>query len=224
MVKQLVFSLKGRIITCLGFFRGRGGSCGVKGVEGGKGSLREVVRGGGRCEGVRVWMMKLISWIGKRLRGLEKRKEVRSLVKEKCLFILCLQETEMHGSDDGLYASFWGNLSVVFSFYPSQEASGGLLSVWDTSEVEMWSSVSCDYVLIIPGRFLKSNEEFHLFNVYAHCDSISNKLLWDSLSARLHLLRGKKVYDCGDFNIVRCRQEKRSLSEGAFISDFSPFN
>lgn len=31
----------------------------------------------------------------------------------------------------------------------------------------MWSSISHEYVLIIHGRFLKTNEVFYLFVVYA---------------------------------------------------------
>jgi len=40
---------------------------------------------------------------------------------------------------------------------------------WDSSEVEVWSSVSQEHVLIIHGRFIKTNEIFYLFNVYAPC-------------------------------------------------------
>jgi len=46
-------------------------------------------------------------------------------------------------------------------------ASGGLLIVWDSKEVEVWSSVSQDHVLQIHGRFIRTNAEFYLFNIYA---------------------------------------------------------
>ncbi|MCI47674.1 endonuclease/exonuclease/phosphatase family protein, partial [Trifolium medium] len=39
--------------------------------------------------------------------------------------------------------------------------------MWDTSEVEVWSSTSRDHVLWCHGHFLKSGEEFYLANVYA---------------------------------------------------------
>lgn len=87
----------------------------------------------------------------------------------------------------------------------------------------MWSSVNCLHTLIIHGRFIKSNEEFYLFNIYAPCDALARKHLWDSLSPRLQQLRGKKVFVCEDFNVVRCREERRSTT-GHLISDFTLFN
>lgn len=168
--------------------------------------------------------MKLISWNVRGLGGFEKRKEVRSLVLEKRPFILCLQETKLQVVDGGVVSSLWGDSHCSFSFRPSRGASGGLLSVWNTSEVEVWSSVSRDHTLIIHGRFIKSNEEFYLFNIYAPCDGAARKLLWDSLSLRLQLLRGRKLCVCGDFNDVRCSEERRSVNARYSSLDFSHFN
>lgn len=98
-----------------------------------------------------------------------------------------------------VFVLLWGSSAVSFSFRPSQGASGGLLTLWDNTEVEVGSSISFPHSLIINGRFIKSNEEFYLFNIYAPCDAAARRILWDSLSPRLHLLRGKKVCVCGDF-------------------------
>jgi len=107
--------------------------------------------------GVRVLVMRLISWNVRGLGGPEKRKEVRSLVKDKRPLILCLQETKLQICDDRVCSSVWDNLSGAFSFRPFVGASGGLLTVWDSSEVEVWSTGSFDHVLSIHGRFIVSN-------------------------------------------------------------------
>jgi len=73
--------------------------------------------------------------------------------------------------------------------------------------------------MIIHGQFLKSNEELYFFNVYAPCDSSAKQVLWDSLSTILHLLRIKKVCVDEDLNVVRCREERRSVIEGLSVSD-----
>lgn len=86
------------------------------------------------------------------------------------------------------------------------------------------SSVSCAHTLIIHRRFIKSNEEFYLFNIYASCDVLAIKLLWDTLTHRLQQLRGKKVCVCGDFNDVRSREERRYVSVSHFFSDYTHFN
>lgn len=74
----------------------------------------------------------------------------------------------------------------------------------------MRSSSSFDHVLSIHGRFISSNEEFHLFNVHAACN--------------VQALRGKKVYVCGDFNAVRCREERRPVSTSGGVVDSGPFS
>jgi hypothetical protein len=83
--------------------------------------------------------------------------------------------------------SLWGNSSHAFSFRPSVRASrvGGLLTVWDSSEVEVWSTVSRQHVLLIHGRFIKTDEVFYLFNVSAPYDNRAKQDLWVSLSDRL---------------------------------------
>jgi len=57
-------------------------------------------------------------------------------------------------------------------------ASGGMLIMWDSVEVEVWSSVSQDHMLQVHGRFIKTNEEFHLFNIYAPCEARPKQELW----------------------------------------------
>lgn len=49
--------------------------------------------------------MKLISWNVRGLGGFEERREVRQLVTEKSLFILCIQETKCVMFDDMLCKS-----------------------------------------------------------------------------------------------------------------------
>jgi hypothetical protein len=88
-------------------------------------------------------------------------------------------------------------------------ASGGLITMWDTAEVEVWSTSTENHVLQIHGKFISTNEEFYLFNIYAPCDGRAKKELWESLSVRLQLLRGQKVCVCGDFNEVRCAEDGR---------------
>ncbi|MCI03568.1 cytochrome P450, partial [Trifolium medium] len=126
----------------------------------------------------------------------EKRKEVRKLVGEKNPVILCIQETKLGVCDDFLCASLWGNSPHDFFYRLLVGASGGLLIMWDTVEVEVWSPVSSDHVLMIHGWFLKDDEEFFLLNIYAPCDNGAKQILWDSLTSRLQQLGGKNVCAC----------------------------
>ena len=163
-----------------------------------------MIREGGEVE------MKVVSWNARGLGGLEKRKEVRHLVTEKRPSIMCIQETKLMVIEGAMAESLWGGPCHGYSFRSSVGASGGLLTMWDSSEVEVWSSSTQEHVLQIHGIFLKTREEFYLINVYAPCDGRAKKELWDSLSVRLHILSGRRVCVCGDFNEIRSADERRS--------------
>jgi len=172
-----------------------------------------------------MWVeMKIISWNVRGLERVEKRKDVRTLVMEKAPYILCLQETKLSMCDEMLCNSLWGGTTHSFSYRPSVGASRGLLTSWNMSLVDVWSIVSVDNVVMIHGRFVQSNEEFYLLNVYATCDNGAKQLLWDRLSLMLQQLAGKNVCICGDFNAVRSSDERRSLRAISSVSDMEPFN
>ncbi|MCI37514.1 cytochrome P450, partial [Trifolium medium] len=93
-------------------------------------------------------------------------------------------------------------------------ASEGLLTLWDSSEVEVWSTESREHVLWCHGWFTKSGEEFFVANVYAPCDFGAKQELWDSLSVRIQTLGRRRVCVCGDFNAVKNVEERRSSRGG----------
>jgi len=145
-------------------------------------------------------------------------------VEEKKPLILCLQETKLAVCDDKLNLLMWGDSNHAYSFRPSVGASGGLLTVWDTLEVEVWSSVSQDNVLIIHGKFIRTNEVFFIFNVYAPCEVRARQHLWSTLSVKLQLIQGNKVCVCGDFNAIRRPEERRPLRGAGLSQDLQHFS
>ncbi|PNX88720.1 cysteine-rich receptor-like protein kinase, partial [Trifolium pratense] len=134
------------------------------------------------------------------------------------------RETKLQSCDDSICSTLWGNSSHGFSYRPSVGASGGLLTLWDTAEVTVWSSESFENVLWCHGLFVRTGEEFYLANVYAPCDSRAKQVLWDSLSVKIQALGRSRVCICGDFNAVRSLDERRSANEGYRPSDHTPFN
>lgn len=126
--------------------------------------------------------------------------------------------------DDFLSVALWGSSPHSYSFRPAVGASGGLLIIWDIEVVEVWSSVSMEHVLIIHGRFISSDDEFFIFNIYAPCDNGAKQLLWNSLSVYLQRLVGKNVCLCGDFNAVRTMDERKSRGVAIQSFDCVPFN
>ena len=88
----------------------------------------------------------------------------------------------------------------------------------------MWWSVSLDYVLVVAGRFLQSREHFVVFNVYAPCDAPGQQVLWNVLSSRLAALTDQNVCVCGDFNVIHCVEERRSVSSVPYHAGIDGFN
>lgn len=166
------------------------------------------------CVARRVVEMRLVSWNVRGLGGVEKRRAVKMLVREKSPSVICIQETKLMVCDGFVCSSLWGGSSFDYSYRPSVGASGGVLTMWDTTEVEVWPSYSQDHMLQIYGRVLRNNEEFYLINIYAPCDLRAKEVLWAALSAHLQSLRGQKVCVCGDFNAVRKSEERRFVRGG----------
>ena len=79
-------------------------------------------------------------------------------------------------------------------------------------------------MLQIHGHFIRTNEEFYLFIIYAPCDPREKQVLWASLLLHLQALRGAKVCVCGDFNAVRCVEECRSVRGDDVVTDFHHFS
>ncbi|WJX25077.1 hypothetical protein P8452_14152 [Trifolium repens] len=168
--------------------------------------------------------MKIVSWNIRGLGGLEKRKEVRKLIGDLGPSILCLQETKLQSCDASLVLALWGSSPHAFSYRPSVGASGGLVTIWDSSEVDVWSSESHDHVLWCHGRFITSGVEFFVANVYAPCEDGAKRRLWDSLSARLQSLGRSRICVCGDFNAVKLVDERRSSRVGPRSVDHIPLS
>jgi len=175
---------------------------------------------------VSVFVMNIISWNVRGLGGFEKRREVCILVKEKQPFILCIQETKLSVVDSVICKSLWGDDTVEYSYQPSIGSSGGLVTLWDVNEVTVTTTISFEHVLVTIGRFLKTNECFVLFNVYAPCDVSRQQVLWDNISVKLNSYVGHNICICGDFNAVCCVEERRSvgvLSRQAGSANFNQF-
>jgi exonuclease III len=159
--------------------------------------------------GCRLVPMKIITYNVRGLDGFEKRSEFRRLIVEKKPFVLCLQESKLSTVDDLLMRSLWGSSAKVFSLQPSLGASGGLITVWYSNCVEVWSTSTFAHVLVIRGRVLQTGQEFVIANVYAPCDMLGKQMLWDQL---LHLVQtncNANLCLCGDFNSVRSIEERR---------------
>jgi len=159
--------------------------------------------------------MKVLSYNARGLGGGEKRVEVRRLIREKYLRVVCIQETKLSVVNDHVIKAVWGDNLCGYSFQPSAGASGGLVTVWDSTSVDVWSSMSFGHVLVIKGTFIPTAEEFFIFNVYAPCEAAAKKTLWERLTLLVLNNSDVCVCVCGDFNSIPSVEERKG--RGAFF-------
>ena len=87
-------------------------------------------------------------------------------------WVLCVQETKLKSINDFLCSSLWGNQNYGFSYKPFVGASGGILTILDSTEVDVIITRSLTHVVIIQGKMEKNVADFSLANVYAPCDPL----------------------------------------------------
>lgn len=149
-----------------------------------------------------VVAMKILSVNIRGLGAAEKKREVRRLVLERKPMVLCIQESKLEVVSEALCRSLWGSGPMAFSFKRSVGASGGIITVWDSSVLDVWVTVNIVNCLIVKGRFLKNSELFCLANTYAPCDIRGRQDLWDVLSNLIQVHDEAAWCILGDFNVV----------------------
>jgi len=137
------------------------------------------------------------------------RVEVRRLVQEKSSLVLCVQETKLQLVDDYCVKSFWGDAQCGYSYNPLVGASGGLLTVWDSTRLNVCYSTSFDHALVINGTVIQTGEDVFIVNVYAPCDAVAKIISWDRLTSYVLSKNDYCLCVCGDFNSVRSCNERR---------------
>jgi len=122
--------------------------------------------------------------------------------------------------NEQLVKALWGGSVHNYSYQPSV----GLVTVWDASKIDVWSSFSFEHVLAIKGNDLLTGEDFIIFNVYAPCDLVGKKLLWENLSLHIHNNSDVGICVRGNFNSVRGIDERKGRAVVYKQTDVEVFN
>jgi len=154
----------------------------------------------------------------------EKKREIRRLITKMRPNVFSIQETKLEVVDDVLCRTLWGSDDVSYSFKLLVGALGGILTMWDSSVVDIWMSLILSNALIVKGKFIKNNVDFVMANVYAPCDNRGRQLLWNELNILVQRYSTDAWCVLGDFNAVCSCEERRSRSTISGNDDFAPFN
>nr|XP_043623555.1 uncharacterized protein LOC122595278 [Erigeron canadensis] len=119
--------------------------------------------------------------------------------------------------------SMWGNYSFNYVEAHANGRSGGVLSLWDPSSFVKSYTYSFDNFIVVKGTWMVNNCNCYMVNVYAP-QSESDKLdLWAQICGFMQAHEGKYLI-CGDFNSVRCRDDRMgSLFSAMNARNFNEF-
>ena len=108
----------------------------------------------------------------------------------------------MSSVDDFCVKTFWGDALCDYLYQPSVGASGGLITVWDTSRLNVWFSTCFDHVLVISGTIILTGEDVVIVNVYAPCEPVAKNIMWDRLTPYVLSKNESCLCVWGGFNSV----------------------
>lgn len=79
---------------------------------------------------------KIMSWNVRGLNEINKRLQIRNVLREWKADIVCLQETKLKMIKRRIIRSLWSGILVDWVFLTSNGAAGGVVVMWDRRVVE----------------------------------------------------------------------------------------
>ncbi|XP_028097432.1 uncharacterized protein LOC114297236 [Camellia sinensis] len=166
--------------------------------------------------------MKLLSW---NIRGFgrpEKRRRIRSLLKERKIDFAFFQETKKEGMSDDLVRSIWHVDELEYMVVNADGSAGGLLCVWKPSVFSLSQCCGSRRFLLLSGTLLP---DFRcvLVNVYAPNDAVCRRQVWKVITS-LNLGFPDPWCVGGDFNEIRDLGDRRGcLRRDKGMVEFNEF-
>lgn len=137
-----------------------------------------------------------------------KKSKLREIFSKENVDFAMIQESKIANFNSSIIQSIWHSSNWEFSHIDAVGRSGGIISIWDCDKFSRRFTHSGPGFLIVEGFWLPNNLPCTFANVYAPCNSLDRKMLWDQISAILNSISGA-ICLAGDFNSVLSRSEKK---------------
>ena len=135
--------------------------------------------------------------------------------------IVCLQGTKKPVIGLAFIKTCYRKRFDKFAYIPSCGASGGLLTVWNSSIFSGTVVVQEDFALGIQFTSIISAQAWTLYNIYGPCIGPSRDMFTQWLYDR-NIQTSKDCLFLGDFNYIRGRENRNK--PGGDVNDMSTFN
>jgi len=167
--------------------------------------------------------LRIASWNVRGLGRKEKCRDVKRALSSCNVDVAALQETKLPDVSHFKALTFLPQNLVNHSFKPSLGASGGIISAWLDSTLELQSSSVGPFFVHSTFSHLLMDISFCVTNVYGPCDHGSKQCFLDSLKNIADSVHGPWVI-LGDFNLIRFPHEKSNdnfnTQEADWFNDF----
>lgn len=150
-----------------------------------------------------------------------KKDEIFSFFSSNNLDICCVQETKVEEFTELEGRLLWKSIEdVKWSCEGSSGRSGGILTFWDDSKFRCSSHWCIGGVVVMVGRWRETGEDLCIVNVYAPCEEMDKRLLWDRLQLIVDQWSDYNLCLIGDFNAILEEGERVGVSgEGSQRGD-----
>jgi exonuclease III len=169
-----------------------------------------------------VMKPRILSWNVRGLNKREKRLRISNLLRDWKAYIICFQETKVHGISSSFVRSLWGCNHVDWCCLDSSGASGGILIMWDNRVVEKVDVCLGNFTLAVSFRNVVDRFVWAFAGVYGPNSDMDRSLLWDELAG---ILSWWSLPWCigGDFNAARFPSERSGEGNRPAMREFFDF-
>ena len=162
----------------------------------------------------------VLSWNIRWINSESKLLAIRNAIDISGCSVLCIQETKWESFDLVFIKSFCPKRFDKFVFAPSIGASGGILTVWNSSVFvgTPWHVES--FAVGVSFVSTQSNDSWNLVNVYGPCTG-QRRLDFTSWLFDLHIPDTENWLILGDFNFIRSTDNRNRTGGTLMICCFS---
>ena len=151
--------------------------------------------------------LKLLSWNVRRVNEKEKRKIIKTFIRNQRVDLMCIQETKIQSMSEGVARSLGSGRFLDWRALDASGTAGGILICWDkrTLEIMDWEegqfSLSCRFKNVDNGMV------WVFTGVYGPFTKEEREWLWEEIGAIRGLWEDPWCVG-GDFNITLFQRER----------------
>lgn len=163
----------------------------------------------------------ILCWNVRGLNSSTKQLALSNAINSSGCSIICLQETKMPSFDLALVKSLCPRCFDKFAFIPSDGASGGIVTIWNSSVFDGALTITESFALGVTFTSKTSAHTWTLLNIYGPCRG-EDRIRFTKWLFELDIPNSQDWLLLGDFNYFRSPDNRNK--PGGSTNDMFTFN